>query len=116
MKILFFFLFFWVIFALLDPDPDPAAQINADPDTDPDPKPCISQSLGSDYDLLLFYFFLRPELFLRIRVKGLWTWFKDAEKFVKCGHIIVRLKILENFAVFEDQNLFTLFYYRYSDI
>ena len=31
MKILSFFLFFWVIFALLDPDPDPAAQINADP-------------------------------------------------------------------------------------
>ncbi len=31
MKILFFFLFFGVIFALLDPDPDPAAQINADP-------------------------------------------------------------------------------------
>jgi hypothetical protein len=44
MKILSFFLFFWVIFALLDPDPDPAAQINADPnpDTDPDPKPCLS--------------------------------------------------------------------------
>ena len=31
MKILSFFLFFWVIFALLDPDPDPTAQINADP-------------------------------------------------------------------------------------
>jgi hypothetical protein len=31
MKILSFLLFFWVIFALLDPDPDPAAQINADP-------------------------------------------------------------------------------------
>jgi hypothetical protein len=31
MKILSFFQFFWVIFALLDPDPDPAAQINADP-------------------------------------------------------------------------------------
>jgi hypothetical protein len=31
MKILTFFLFFGVIFALLDPDPDPAAQINADP-------------------------------------------------------------------------------------
>jgi hypothetical protein len=31
MKILSFFLFFGVIFALLDPDPDPAAQINADP-------------------------------------------------------------------------------------
>jgi hypothetical protein len=37
MKILDFFLFLWVIFALLDPDP--ATQINADPDTDPDPKP-----------------------------------------------------------------------------
>jgi hypothetical protein len=36
MKILDFFLFLWVIFALLDPDPDPATQINADPD----PKPC----------------------------------------------------------------------------
>ncbi len=34
MKILDFFLFLWVIFALLDPDPDPATQINADP------KPC----------------------------------------------------------------------------
>ncbi len=31
MKILDFFLFLWVIFALLDPDPDPANQINADP-------------------------------------------------------------------------------------
>jgi hypothetical protein len=31
MKILDFFLFLWVIFALLDPDPDPATQINADP-------------------------------------------------------------------------------------
>jgi hypothetical protein len=27
MKILDFFLFLWVIFALLDPDPDPATQI-----------------------------------------------------------------------------------------
>jgi hypothetical protein len=31
MKILSFFLFILVIFALLDPDPDPTAQINADP-------------------------------------------------------------------------------------
>jgi hypothetical protein len=31
MKILDFFLFLWVIFALLDPDPDPATQINSDP-------------------------------------------------------------------------------------
>jgi hypothetical protein len=31
MKILDFFLFLWVIFALLDPDPDPATQSNADP-------------------------------------------------------------------------------------
>ncbi len=30
MKILYFFLFLWVIFALLNPDPDPATQINAD--------------------------------------------------------------------------------------
>jgi hypothetical protein len=35
MKILYFFLFFWVIFDLLDPDPDPATQINADPDPKP---------------------------------------------------------------------------------
>jgi hypothetical protein len=41
MKILYFFIFLWVIYALLDPDPDPATQINADPDTDPDPQPCI---------------------------------------------------------------------------
>jgi hypothetical protein len=42
MKILYFFLFLWVIFALLDLDPDPATQINADldPDTEPDPQPC----------------------------------------------------------------------------
>jgi hypothetical protein len=32
MKILYFFLFLWVIFALLVPDPDLATQINADPD------------------------------------------------------------------------------------
>jgi hypothetical protein len=31
MIILYFFLFLWVIFSLLDPDPDPATQINADP-------------------------------------------------------------------------------------
>ncbi len=31
MKILYFFLFLWVIFSLLDPDLDPATQINADP-------------------------------------------------------------------------------------
>ncbi len=41
MKILYFFLFLRVIFALLDPDPDPdpTTQINADPD--PDPKPWV---------------------------------------------------------------------------
>ena len=50
MKILEFFLFLWVIFALLDPDPDPATQINADPDpatqinADPDPKPWLTVS------------------------------------------------------------------------
>jgi hypothetical protein len=50
MKILSFFLFFWVNFALLDPDlyadpdPDPAAQINADPDPDTDPKSWFSHS------------------------------------------------------------------------
>jgi hypothetical protein len=31
MKILYFFLFLWVIFALLDTDPDPETQNNADP-------------------------------------------------------------------------------------
>jgi hypothetical protein len=31
MKILYFFLFLWVIFPLLDPDLDQATQINADP-------------------------------------------------------------------------------------
>jgi hypothetical protein len=31
MKILNFFLFLWVTFALLDLDPDPATQINEDP-------------------------------------------------------------------------------------
>jgi hypothetical protein len=35
MKILYFFIFFCVIFALLDPDPDPATQVNADPDLQP---------------------------------------------------------------------------------
>jgi hypothetical protein len=35
MKILNFFLFLWLIFALLDLDPDPATQINADPDLQP---------------------------------------------------------------------------------
>jgi hypothetical protein len=35
MKFLYFFLFLWVTFALLDPDP--ATQINADPD----PQPCL---------------------------------------------------------------------------
>jgi hypothetical protein len=40
-KILYFFLFLWVIIALLDPDSDPATQINADldPDADPDLHP-----------------------------------------------------------------------------
>jgi hypothetical protein len=35
MKILNFFLYLWVIFALLDPDLDPATHINADPDQQP---------------------------------------------------------------------------------
>jgi hypothetical protein len=58
MKILSFFLFFGVIFALLDPDPDPdpAAQINADPD----PKPWLTcrgfHIFLSRYHL---YFFLK---------------------------------------------------------
>ncbi len=30
-QILYFFLYLWVIFALLDPDPDSATPINADP-------------------------------------------------------------------------------------
>ena len=47
MKILDFFLFLWVIFALLNADPDPATQINADPD--PDPKPW-----GDDYLFISF--------------------------------------------------------------
>jgi hypothetical protein len=50
MKILDFFLFLWVIVALLDPDPDPATQINADPCgypyTDPDPNP-VEHSKGT---------------------------------------------------------------------
>jgi hypothetical protein len=47
MKILHFFLFLWVIFALLDPDPDPATQTNVDPDADPDPQPCDKESMSS---------------------------------------------------------------------
>jgi hypothetical protein len=43
MNILDFFLFLWVIFALLDPDPDPATQIIPDPD----PKPCKKASSGN---------------------------------------------------------------------
>ncbi len=39
MKILYFFQFLWLSFALLHPDPEPATQINADPGTDPDPDP-----------------------------------------------------------------------------
>jgi hypothetical protein len=31
MKILDFFLFLWVFFAILDPDPGPASQINVEP-------------------------------------------------------------------------------------
>jgi hypothetical protein len=38
MKILYFCLYLWVIFALLNPNPDPATQINADLD----PEPCSS--------------------------------------------------------------------------
>jgi hypothetical protein len=42
MKILYFFLYLWVVFALLDPDPDtdPPTQINVDPD----PQPCHKAS------------------------------------------------------------------------
>ncbi len=47
MKILSFFLFLGVIFALLDPDTDPAAQINADPD--PKPWPPGSGSVNQVY-------------------------------------------------------------------
>jgi hypothetical protein len=42
MKILFFFLYLRVIFALLDPDP--ATKNNADPV--PDPQPCSQHHLG----------------------------------------------------------------------
>ncbi len=44
-EFLYFFLFLWVRFALLDPglDPDSATQINADWTLDPDPKPCIKE-------------------------------------------------------------------------
>jgi hypothetical protein len=41
MKILDFFLFLWVIFALLDPDPATQISADPDPDADPDPKPWI---------------------------------------------------------------------------
>jgi hypothetical protein len=40
MKILYFFLFLWVIFALLDPDKTTQINADPDPDMDPDPKPC----------------------------------------------------------------------------
>jgi hypothetical protein len=51
MKILYFFLFLWVIFALLnaDPDPDPATQINADPDPDPQPWIFLALHVGADH-------------------------------------------------------------------
>ncbi len=58
MKILAFFLFLWVIFALLDPDP--ATQINADPDpatqinADPDPKPWLTVSFTLVYLFMLW--------------------------------------------------------------
>jgi hypothetical protein len=51
-KILSFFQFFGVIFALLDPDPDPTAQINADPCGSGSGSGCGSETLvqrdGSD--------------------------------------------------------------------
>ncbi len=44
MKILYFFLFLWIIFFLLDPDPVPTAQVNADP------QPCFWQYIvGTPY-------------------------------------------------------------------
>jgi hypothetical protein len=46
MKILYSFLYLWVIFALLDPDP--ATQINADPDSQPW-SPRIDVALMQDY-------------------------------------------------------------------
>jgi hypothetical protein len=55
MKILYFFLHLWVIFALLDPDP--ATQINADPD----PQPwlyLINKSLSGIQDTNRCCFFL----------------------------------------------------------
>jgi hypothetical protein len=56
MKILYFFIFLWVIFALLDPDPDPATQINADPD--PDPKPW-KRILSHVYTVHAVYIYMR---------------------------------------------------------
>jgi hypothetical protein len=44
MKILDFFLFLWVIFALLDPDQDPATQILRI-HADPDPKPWMKSTV-----------------------------------------------------------------------
>jgi hypothetical protein len=47
MKFLNFFLFWWVIFALLDPDPDPDSDPDPDPDSDPD-----SESGSGSNDLI----------------------------------------------------------------
>jgi hypothetical protein len=41
MKILYFFLYLWAIFAFLDPDPDPATQLMLI-HADPDPRPCTT--------------------------------------------------------------------------
>ncbi len=54
LKFLHFFLFLWLIFALLDSDPDPATQINGDscPDTDPDPQPYLKDKADIEVSVL----------------------------------------------------------------
>ncbi len=89
MKILYFFIFLWVIFALLGPDPDPATQINADPDADLDPQPC---------NLQLDDFALMACLVLECIVPGaaeVWTEEVDLEQSLEERHRLLPVAALQ---------------------
>jgi hypothetical protein len=70
MKFLYFFLFLWAIFALLDLDPDPTNQINADPD----PKFWLNSTGNMRVDFLKSYYFVNlRKNYRQTRESSLWV-------------------------------------------
>jgi hypothetical protein len=82
MKILYFFLFLWVIFPLLDPDPDPATQINADPCGSGSETLHNARVIVSYFFILIFTFIHwsgSVTFLMRIRIRGSVPWITDTD-------------------------------------